>query len=240
LEKRANSEAPRRGGQGTRLARTAERFGQDRWIGLVIALGVLLVVAMSLGGVLRLNWQADDGRAPASVIPAPTIEPSLLDEPEQGPLSPFSRRSLGHATRFTPEPEVVPPFELVTGTQFSSGTVVIALAGIEGPPRNAICLDSMRQKWSCGLQARAALSNLLRQGPVACRRAVPVADTPAQNPVGTVLVDCMVGAQDLAAEIVRLGFGRLVGLAGADRIRAQEAARFEGRGLWNGDWTILP
>lgn len=240
MEKPANSAARRLGGSTARNQGLVRRVASNHGVGLVVTAAVLLVVVMSLGGVQRLNWHADNGRAPPSVIPAAPVEPSALDAPESGPTTPFSRQALGHSMRFVPEPVLGPPFEPLSATRFSAGPVAITLAGVDGPKRLAVCLDSARLKWACGLHARAALSKLLHQPRISCRR-VPVPQEAAPpGPEGAILADCTIGGQDLATEIIRQGFARPVGFVGTGRTRALEAARREGLGLWNGDWTILP
>lgn len=122
------------------------------------------------------------------------------------------------------------PFDIADGLTFGpEGATKTRLAGLEGPPRDAVCNDRNGQPWACGLQARAALNNATRRQTLACE--------PVTAPVGGILTARCGGDIDLARELVLAGFARPAGPDSALDVALDDARRNE-RGLWNGGWTI--
>ena len=122
------------------------------------------------------------------------------------------------------------PYEITDGLTFGpEGAIRTRLAGLEGPPRDAVCSDRDGRPWACGLQARAALNNVTRRQDLACE---PVAPSDGE----VVLARCR-GEVDVARELVLAGFARSVGRDPALEA-AEDEARRDGRGLWNGGWTV--
>lgn len=136
-----------------------------------------------------------------------------------------------------PEPEpsyddvaLEPPFMIVDGQRFTAGKWAISVQDVLGPHRDAICLDRKDELFACGLQARAALSNLLRSGKVNCRVRLPPMH-------GRFESSCTVGDADLAEALVSGGWVRPTGPD--ERLdAAMRKARDAQAGLWNGGWKI--
>lgn len=123
------------------------------------------------------------------------------------------------------------PYDIADGLTFGpEGSVKTRLAGLEGPSRDAVCNDRYGQPWACGLQARAALNNITRRQSLSCQ---PVG---AQDPDRPISARCS-GAIDVARELVLAGFARPVG-RDPELDGAEDEARLNGRGLWNGGWTV--
>lgn len=91
--------------------------------------------------------------------------------------------------------------DLLDATTLRNGPTLIRLRHVERPERDAICCDEVRAPWSCGLQARAALVNAVRSGPVRC---LPALDAPGENGV----FQCWVGEQDLSRVMVQRGWAK--------------------------------
>ena len=101
------------------------------------------------------------------------------------------------------------------------------LVGVEGPSFGAVCKDDEGHLWACGLQARAALNNLIRTKTITC---MPEAVADAQ-----VNARCQVEGRDLASLLIERGFARLTEGGSSE---AQDRARRARLGLWNGSWTL--
>ncbi|MDQ0473675.1 thermonuclease family protein [Labrys wisconsinensis] len=198
--------------------------------------GLLLLVALVVVVVRGL---------PESIGPAPGREqPNAADKSDQAAFAPgmapqrantaekADRSDAGKAPRpllgaFSP---VLPPFEVVSADTFKSNDHQFKLAGVEGPPRNAVCVDADGGLWACGLYARAALNNALKDRRVACASARP---EPGEEP-GAV---CTINGGNLAGILVGLGWLRPVDGEQAF-VQVMEEARSQKRGMWNGDWHI--
>ena len=85
--------------------------------------------------------------------------------------------------------------------------------------------------WGCGLQARAALNNLIRQKDVVCR------PTGERSPQHVPVAHCQTGTTRLDRALVAQGFARPLG---DDALLARDMAEAKAaeRGLLNGGWKI--
>ena len=129
------------------------------------------------------------------------------------------------------------PFGSLDGTTLLHDGRRIRLAGIEGPSATETCLDTDGRRWSCGLQARAALHNMLAGQSLICRSV-------SAEGYDAITADCRLASaagepeRDLAAVLVLAGWARPLGRDSlADE---REAAQSRGFGLWRGGWTVHP
>jgi len=111
------------------------------------------------------------------------------------------------------------------------------LYGIDGPDIDETCSDAEGKDYPCGVDARAALADLVMGGSVSCLPRGP-------NENAEQLAVCSIGTTDLAAAMIAAGW------AIADRTRtlyyekAEEEARLTKHGLWQGpfvppgDWRL--
>jgi endonuclease YncB( thermonuclease family) len=158
------------------------------------------------------------------VRPVDTLTTASTHAPEPRPV-PSSPEASATVT-------LAPPYTVLDGRTLSSRNITVTLAGIEGPAARAICLDGKRQKWACGLQARAALSKLVRQRNLRCR--------PAQSGAGPALLsECSMGDEDLARTLVRQGWARPTRERAIAVQPEIEVARRARAGLWNGNWMLV-
>lgn len=137
-----------------------------------------------------------------------------------------------------PEPEPVfedvefeAPYLIVDGHSFTAGKWAVTLKDIAAPQRDAICVDRDGLLFACGLQARAALNNLLRKGKVACHVRLP--------PIyGRFESSCQVADGDLAEALVTQGWARPAAEDDERLAAAMAKARKAQSGLWNGGWRL--
>lgn len=167
--------------------------------------------------------------------PAPSAQATQLAAP--GPPAQEQAAKLQDSIPAAPEPEASyddieldPPFMIVDGQRFTAGKWAISVQDVLGPHRDAVCIDRKDELFACGLQARAALSNLLRAGRVNCHVRLP--------PIhGRFEASCTVGNADLAEALVSAGWVRPTGQD--ERLdAAMRKARDAQAGLWNGGWKI--
>ncbi len=152
--------------------------------------------------------------------------------------SPFSLEALGPRASLMRHVRLEPPFDPLDAIRFRSGNTIIQLADIEGPSADAVCLNAEQLRWACGRQARAALYYVIREAVLTCRGSV-TADSSTDGSV-VLLARCDISRTDLATELVRTGFARSGMLGSANLKAAMAEAQASKRGLWNGEWTILP
>ncbi len=189
------------------------------------------LVAIALGsglppsaatGQSGTGWEA--GR-PAEL--KPTLEPDETAT-RHAPRAKGADRLEADPSADTADYTLRPPHVVYDGRAFGPETgLPTHLATIEAPPPDAICLDETKRLWACGLQARAALNRLIRGQTIAC---TAVAETAT-----AVSATCTISGQDLAGLLVAQGFARLKDGASSP---AQEQARQNRIGLWNGGWTL--
>ena len=134
--------------------------------------------------------------------------------------------------------EVPLPLRSVDGTSFRQGEEVVRIAEVEGPAAGDVCRDG-ELRWSCGLQARAALHNLVSGRSLICRPRRALGQ-------GVFSADCRVGQDaasaddDLARALVRRGWARPADGSASRLAEVMEEAKREKAGLWRGGWTIIP
>ena len=85
--------------------------------------------------------------------------------------------------------------------------------------------------WACGLQARAALNNVIQRKTLLCKAS-------RTNGNGSVQALCTADGVDVGAQLTAQGWARPA--PGSPDAYAAEArdAQQDRRGLWNGRWTF--
>lgn len=170
---------------------------------------------------------------PPSSTVAASATPPVRTVPAAAPAA--ADPKVGQRVTSVPDPtrdltpyRTTPPYVVESGLVFRSerGTRT-RLAGLVGPAREAVCLDEQGLLWACGLQARAALLQVMGQGELAC--------TPVQPSDGIVIATCAADGQDIGRQLVGRGFARP---ATETRDAVMDEARKARRGLWNGGWRI--
>jgi endonuclease YncB( thermonuclease family) len=124
-----------------------------------------------------------------------------------------------------------PPYGAQDSHSFTNGPWLIALAGVEGPRRDSICLDASDAPFACGLHARAALTNALAQAVLTCRVHSVGRD-------GVIEGDCQSPRGDVAVQMAEQGWVRPLPNVSSDKpvaaaARMANAAR---AGMWGGGW----
>ncbi|RUM07072.1 thermonuclease family protein [Rhizobium chutanense] len=107
----------------------------------------------------------------------------------------------------------------------SFGERRLQLASVIPTAADKICGPAGRQ-WPCGMMAKTALRQLLRNRSISC-------DLDSAEWKGTVSASCRLGAQDLGAWLVENGWAEAA--AGSPLASATETARQAGKGIYGDD-----
>lgn len=99
----------------------------------------------------------------------------------------------------------------------------IRLLGIDAPELDQVCWDEAGVEWPCGRLSRARLSDILVQGPAACRPR-------GHDKYGRVLATCKSAGRDVGAILVSEGWA----LARGDYAAEQAMANTAKLGIWRG------
>lgn len=206
----------------------------------VLAVGIVVLSAALV--VMLLDWDlpADKARpsaaAQASTGEGPPAAPVKLDaRMEAAAIDVQAGRNTGDLSSLSAV-EVPPPLRSVDAANFRDGERIIRLAGIVAPRANDVCFDG-EARWSCGLQARAALHNTIAGRSLFCQPRGVVPE------IG-ITADCRLDARDslpsgdVARLLVRQGWARPMPANEADFADDIEAARAASAGLWRGGWRI--
>lgn len=222
------------------------RFPSRRFRARIAALSVLITAIVLLGGLLVIVLFDDrppvDASAPlatpatVSAEGAATLVVKLDGRMEAAAMEAQAGRRPGVLPALSSF-EVPPPLRSIDGASFRDGERVVRLAGVEAPRAHDICLDGAL-RWSCGLQARAALHNTVANRSLTCQPRGLSAD-------GGVIAECrleaggMLPAGDLARLLVRQGWARPMPDSTAALAADMDKAKAAGAGLWRGDWHIV-
>src|SRR5690606_15327339 len=117
---------------------------------------------------------------------------------------------------------------VIDGDSLQIGATRVRLLGYDAPEYHQTCTDADGRAWPCGEAARARLAALLADGTLAC------ADH-GHDRYGRTLALCQTSAGEVGAIMVRAGLGeRLRGARDGRYLVEETAARFAGRGVWQG------
>jgi endonuclease YncB( thermonuclease family) len=202
-------------------------------IGLAAAAGFVLFAEGEPGPPALAESPAGAGEAPDGA-PAPPgsklvvrMEAAVVEEMRRKPDADLSG---------LPPIELPPPLVSLDGSGFRRGEEVIRLDRIAGPRTGDVCHDG-ELRWACGLQARAALHNLVAGRSLFCQPRRALAD-------GGIAADCRLDAKnklpagDLAHLLVLRGWARPVPEDAPEFAAALAKAQAEGAGLWRGGWRL--
>ncbi|MBB4239056.1 thermonuclease family protein [Rhizobium esperanzae] len=134
------------------------------------------------------------------------------------------------ATRQTAAPAAKKPIELArpaveNAGMLSFGERRLQLAGVVPTAADKICGPAGRQ-WPCGMMAKTALRQLLRNRSISC-------DLDSAEWKGSVSASCRLGAQDLGTWLVENGWAEAG--PGSPLASAAETARQAGKGIYGDD-----
>jgi endonuclease YncB( thermonuclease family) len=221
---------------------------------LVAALAILLVTLAMLASAL-LSPPAAPDRSGVQLMPWPA-DHAVLRRDRIGPIQEFQQqwtrlpadrfvptadgkiaeRAPGPATAAAGDMLSLPaPYAALDAGSFSAGDWIVRLHGVEGPGRDAVCLDKDDAPFACGLHARAALTNIMTGATVTCAaHAAPAGDTIE----GT----CQTAQGNVAALMARKGWLRPISAASAQGplAAATQAAQEARAGMWAGGWRYRP
>src|SRR4051794_3590407 len=215
---------------GSKLSRRDRRlFGWGAAGALLVALSFAAIVVLEQTPPVPARVRAPVLRPS---VPAQTESPGQvqIESPRQ---TKAQERPVEPAGSVMPDQPVKldPPFLIVDGLTFTAGLNTYRLDNLMGPKANAACRNDDGHLWACGLQARAALNNVIQRRTLLCR--------PSRiNGDGTMQVVCTADGEDVGAQLTAQGWARPApGSPDAYGAEAR-AAEQERRGLWNGRWTF--
>lgn len=192
-----------------------------------VAVSAVTIVAVAYGLLILARPPAV---APVEQVTVAPVAPSSPRPPPQPALIPKSaeRADLKPDPRTSLEPYTFgPPFQIDDGLTFGPDKAVrTRLSGLSGPGRDAVCRDREDRLWACGLQARAALNNLIAKRQVRC---IPTAPSDSVVPA-----KCTADGADLGRQLVELGYAR----SEVEHQAEMDRARAANSGMWNGGWRL--
>lgn len=126
-------------------------------------------------------------------------------------------------------PPIVGMATVVDADGLRIGTTSVMLWGVESVERPQTCSIN-GQSWACFAAAVRALETIASVGEVTC--------TPMERPdgYGRVLAVCVVGDVNINEALVRSGFALAKRDETEDYVAAEDAARAERIGLWQGEF----
>lgn len=225
------------------FVRIRKRLRQRRWR-LLFSVRLLMVCLAATAVVLL--WELHDLSIAQRAMPAVATEVATIAAERK-----FEDRTataiIGEAlSRRGDDLSQLPVFELgphyisLDGTTLLQGDRQIRFHGVEGPRATEVCLDDHGRRWACGLQARAALHNLLAGGSLLCTPRMALGDGGMSASCSLRKASAGGPVQDVARSLVALGWARPAPATKRDLDEALAAARRDQAGLWRGDWTLSP
>ncbi|ACI53488.1 conserved hypothetical protein [Rhizobium leguminosarum bv. trifolii WSM2304] len=224
-------------------------------IGMVVVAGLLMAGEARLrGGTAGDEAVSAEETATTADSPAPAREPAAISddraevivrstEPAAQPAPPSSGPADGMAPKpaenekraetaagQTESPAAKKPMELARPAVENAGLLSfgerkLLIAGIAPTPADKICGPTGRQ-WPCGMMAKTALRQLLRNRSIAC-------DLDTAEWKDTATTACRLGTQDLGTWLAENGWAEAA--AGSPLASAAEKARQAGKGLYGDD-----
>jgi endonuclease YncB( thermonuclease family) len=223
-----------------------KHWRQRRWR-LLLAVRIMMMCLAATAAVLLLEivdetigFQTVSVPQPgAALSPPPPLEAKIEGRTDAAIVTEALSQP-GQDLSHLPSVELQPPFLSVDGSTLMWGDRQLRFHGIDGPSATQVCMDESGRRWACGLQARAALHNLLAGRSLIC---APRMSGQGQDFTAVCMLARPGMAEEgvsIARELVRLGWARPSNHGDGFLVDAVAAARKERAGLWRGDWTLVP
>jgi endonuclease YncB( thermonuclease family) len=120
---------------------------------------------------------------------------------------------------------------IVDGDTFLLGGVNIRPAGFDAPEMRQKCLDAREREYACGERALGALAALIRGKVMVCIAT-------GKRSYGRLVARSAVDGRDIGWEMVKSGWAFVDPRFSQQNMPAQEAARGERRGMWEGTFKF--
>ena len=127
--------------------------------------------------------------------------------------------------------EITGPAKAVDTTVMAINGQRIMLFGIDSVMRKQNCTRDGRI-WQCWAAAMRELQTLVDQGPASC------ASIGEPDPLGRLLARCTINGQSLNGRLVQAGWAVARRSDTADYVAAEDEAKKEKRGLWQGEFAM--
>jgi hypothetical protein len=200
------------------------RVNKPNWGDAGVLARVALIVGVVLAAAIGLVAVMGDRLSEPPAPPPPPVE--IAAPPPAPALKAPSPAVLAVVTMEGP----FDPLDSVSFTSKLHGE--IDLDEVIGPGPEAVCTDAAQLRWACGLRARAALANQLRDQVLTC-------EILERLEKRRLRARCRGRGGDLARVMITNGWSRPIAGAEARYERETQAARAASAGLWAGDWTIV-
>lgn len=221
-------------------------FRMRRWLRRrnLTLLVIVGLIAVAVGMLLLLAGRDGAAPEPDARVSLPETRPvdagdTKIDARMEAAVAAEAQAVAGNDLASLPAFTLPLPLHSLDGTRFRRGNEVVQLFGVEGPKDEDVCLDGGGRRWSCGLQARAALHNAVAGQVLQCQPRKTLS-AEALSASCTMFGPDGRQAGDLARLLVAQGWARPN--ADGQDLYGAEASAAQGRqaGLWRGGWTISP
>jgi endonuclease YncB( thermonuclease family) len=223
-----------------------KRWRQRRWR-LLLALRIVMMCLATTAAVLLLEMidetvgsQTDTLQKSEAALSSPPPLEAKIEGRTDAAIITEALSQPGQDLSHLPLVELQPPYLSVDGSTLMWGDRQLRFHGIDGPSAIQVCMDEVGQRWACGLQARAALHNLLAGRSLIC---APRMSGQGQDLTAVCRLTSPGMTEEgisIARELVRRGWARPSDPADGYFTEAEAAARKDRAGLWRGDWTFVP
>jgi endonuclease YncB( thermonuclease family) len=129
--------------------------------------------------------------------------------------------SVAQAAEFSGVPRVV------DGDTLNIGATKVRLEGVDAPETDQVCLNGNGSRWTCGIEARDRLAAHIAGREISCT-------SNGMDVYGRTLGFCSLAGENLNAWLVQEGWALAYVKYSTAYVRAEEDARANRRGLWQG------
>ena len=206
-----------------------------------VAVPVMLALAGS--GLVVMAWgnrpialPTPPERAPGSDVAVDPAASKVVARTQAAVAAASDKEQDGDLSE-RPAFDIKPPLASLDGTSIKVSDLIVRLHGVDGPRADQVCFNEEGHRWACGLQARAALHNLVAQRVIRCQ---PIRWSASRELEAEceLLDPALPSKGGIARQLVLQGWAR-PGPAAAGSFSAEvEQARSGRLGLWRGGWSI--
>jgi endonuclease YncB( thermonuclease family) len=161
------------------------------------------------------------------------VQPPPKQAPDPGPVAEavpdtamFAAAPLAPPGKMITARSFKPPYLPVSAVEIGANGWNIVLTGLNAPRVNTVCMRRSGERWPCGIMARAALYNLIRQNDMHCIGATDMVNRRIEG-------SCYVRGEDVSLALLAGGWAFTTEFGLHQRNAAWKSARDARRGLWS-------